>query len=153
MRFLTLLSFCFIPIIAFAQRVVSGKVIEETGFIAMPGVKILNRDSLLVATTDLNGNFLIDLPAESDTLLLGSIGMEWLLIKVPTDCSALEITMLSDVIYDFSTFQSINRRRHKRFRNLTSKHRQAFNKGIFTSNLPCVRYIFEKFETKPTTSH
>ncbi len=144
MRILALFALCFNPFFVNAQRMVSGKVIEEFELVAMPGVRIMTRDTLELAFTDLNGDFNIELPKEIDTLLLASVGMEWTLIKVPTDCNKLEIIMMSEFSYDFMSARSVNKRRFKRFKSLNRKQKLAFDKGIFSYATSCITYIFEK---------
>ncbi|WP_409014281.1 carboxypeptidase-like regulatory domain-containing protein [Dyadobacter sp. NIV53] len=143
MRLLILLSLCFISLFVSAQRIVTGKVVDEFELLPMPGVRILSRDTLELGTTDLNGDFKVELPQETHALLVSSVGMEWASIKVPANCNRLEIIMLADVIYDFVTVRSINRRRYKRFKSLIVKHKKAFAKGFFTSTSPCSTYTFE----------
>ena len=144
MKFLILLSLRFIPLFVNAQQIVTGKVVDEFELLPIPAVKISNRDTLVLGTTDLNGDFKVELPQETHALLVSSVGMEWTSIKVPANCNRLEIIMLSDIIYDFVTVQSINRRRYKRFKGLIVKHKEAFTKGVFTSITPCSSYTFEK---------
>jgi hypothetical protein len=122
---------------------VTGKVVDEFDLLPMPGVRILSPDTLELGLTDSNGNFKVELPQEAYTLLLSSVGMEWTSIEFSTNCNKLEIIMLSDVIYDFTTVQSINKRRNKRFKNLAVKHKKAFTNGVFTSTRPCNTYTFE----------
>ena len=148
MRYFVLLGLCFISFFASAQLTLSGKVIEEFDLIGMPGVRIMTSDTLELATTDLDGNFEIQLPIQADTLLLGSVGMEWMLIKLPTNCSRLEMVMMPYVVYDFITARTQDRKRYRRFRSLSSKHKQAFEKGIFKSATPCFNYIFERYASR-----
>jgi len=143
MRHFIILTFYLIPFFSTGQtRTIIGKVLDENDLTAMPGVMIHTRDTVLIGTTDKNGDFKIELSAETDQLLLGFISMEWTSIKVPTDCDNLEIIMMVDAIYDFVTIQTENKKRYKRFKDLKDKHRQAHAKGIFTSDVPCGTYIF-----------
>jgi len=145
MRYFALLTLCLVSFNASAQRILSGKVIEEFDLTPMPGIRIMTKDTVILATTDLEGNFNIQLPRQTDTLLLAAIGMEWTLIGVPTNCNRLEIIMMSYAIYDFITVRAADKKRFKRFKGLHGKHKQAFDKGIFDSATPCVSYIFEKY--------
>lgn len=124
-------------------RLITGKVIDENDLAPMPGVKIQASDTILLATTDKNGNFQIELSPDKDILLLSFIGMEWTSIKVPADCSHLEIIMMVDAIYDYITVRKENKKRYKRFKELPTKHQQAWEKGVFTAS-PCFTYIFNK---------
>lgn len=135
-----------IPFLSNGQvRTITGKVVDEFNFAAIPGIKIQNRDTVQLGITDINGNFIIELPFGTDELLLSSLGMEWTSIKVPPNCDNLEVIMRADVIYDYITMRKINRKRYRLFKELPDKHRQAYEKGIFTSKSPCLTYIFHKY--------
>jgi len=125
-------------------RAITGKVLdEELGF--MPAVRIQTRDTVQLGTTDKDGNFKIEIPQSADHLLLSWIGMEWATIKLPDNCGHLEIIMLNDVIYDYVSRGTINRRRYKRFKDLPNKHLKAHEKGLFKFDTPCITYIFKKY--------
>lgn len=136
----------FIPFFSNGQvRSITGKVVYESDFVVMPEVKIQNSDTTLLGTTDKNGNFKIEVPSETVDLLLSYIGMEWTSIKVPANCNKLEIMMMVDVVYDYIPINKINKKRFSCFKKLPEKHRQAYKKGIFTSDAPCLTYIFHKY--------
>jgi len=146
MRRLAFIVLLFVSCLSNAQtRTIKGKVVEENDLIPMPGVKVQDRDTVLLATTDQNGNFEIQLPSGKDELLLSFISMEWTSIKVPASCNNLEIVMMVDAIYDYISVKKANKKRCKRFKELPNKHRQAFEKGVFTSDSPCGTYIFHKY--------
>jgi hypothetical protein len=145
MRLLIIVTFYLSALLTNGQsRTIKGKVVDESTLTTFPGVRIQSKDTVLLGTTDSNGNFEIEMPAATDELLLSSLGMEWTLIKVPNNCDNAEIIMMSGGVYDFMTVGKENRKRYKRFKDLRSKHRQAFAKGVFTSIEPCVTYIFKK---------
>lgn len=134
------------PLLSNGQvRTITGKVVDEFDFLSIPEVRIQTRDTVPLGTTDRIGNFEINLPSGVDELLLSYIGMEWTSIKVPTNCNNLEIIMMADGTYDYMTTRKINRKRCKRFKNLSNKHREAYDKKIFTSDSPCFTYIFHKY--------
>ncbi|TDE09030.1 hypothetical protein [Dyadobacter psychrotolerans] len=128
-----------------AQRTITGKVINETGLTIITGAKIQSLDRLLLGSTDRSGFFKIELPPGCNQLLINSLGMESMSIAITDTCNYLEIILMNDTIYDFVTSQVANRRRHRKFKNLKNKHRQAGDKGIFTSNIPCVKYMFQEY--------
>jgi hypothetical protein len=125
-------------------RTITGRVIDGNDLTPMPEVKIQNSDTTKLGMTDRNGNFQIELPNGTTELVLIFIGMERTSIKVPADCSNLEIIMMPDVIYDFITINKENRKRYRRFKDLSNKHRQAHEKGVFASHAPCFAYVFSK---------
>jgi hypothetical protein len=126
-------------------RTLTGKILYEPDLVVMPEVKIQNRDKVVLGVTDVNGNFKFDIPAGTDELLLSYIGMELTNVKVPIDCSNLEVIMMVDVIYDYISVNKINKKRCKLFKKLPDRHRQAYQKGIFTSSTPCFKYVFQKY--------
>jgi hypothetical protein len=146
MRLLTILTICLISVLSHGQtRTVTGRVIGEYEPTPIPGVNIFIRDTIRLGISDLNGNFIIDLPTETNQLTFSFIGMERTSVTIPHDCGNLEIIIMTDVIYDFVTIETINRRRSKRFKKLKEKHREAFDKGTFVTKEPCVTYIYNKY--------
>jgi hypothetical protein len=121
-------------------------VIDEYNLEVIPEVRIQNRDTVRLGTTDKDGKFKIEVPSGTDQLLFSWLGMEWTSIKIPTDCDNLEIIMMYGVIYDYVTIGTVNRKRSRRFKDLPNKHHQAFAKGIFTIDKPCLTYIFNKYK-------
>lgn len=146
MRLLIILTIYLTPFLSTGQtRTITGKVIDEFEMTTVPQVRVLNRDTVQLGTTDINGNFKIELPAGTDQLLFSFIGFEWTIVHVPNNCDNLEIIMMLDGTYDFMTIRTVNRKRYKRFRKLNDRHQEAFEKGILKSNAPCVTYIFNKY--------
>jgi hypothetical protein len=127
------------------MKTITGKVVDEFDLIGIPGVQIQSKDTVLLTKTDMKGNFKIDIPSSTDSLLLGFVGMEWTLIKVPENCENLEIIMMYDANYDFITINQLNRKRYRRFRNLSNKHQEAFRNGMFKNEKPCFEYVFKKY--------
>ena len=145
MRFLIILTIYLAPILSSGQiRTVTGKVIGEYEVTPIPGVKIEIRDTVQLGMTDKEGNFKIELPTGTNQLNFSFIGMERTSVTVPANCDNLEIIIMADVIYDFVTIETIDRRRYKRFKKIKSRHREAFENGIFTTREPCVTYIYNK---------
>jgi hypothetical protein len=126
-------------------KAITGRVIDEFELSPIPGVKILGGDSVVLATTDLQGNFEAKIQPGDDKLRFLFIGMEGTSIKIPASCNKLEIIMMTDVTYDYITIKKINRKRCKRFKELPTKHNEAFRKGIFTSTSHCFEYIYENY--------
>jgi CarboxypepD_reg-like domain len=146
MRLLIILTLYLTPLLATGQtRTITGKVIDEFEMTTVPQVRIQNRDTVELGTTDIKGNFKIELPAGTDQLMFSFLGFEWTTVKVPNNCDNLEIIMMLDGTYDFMTKKTVNRKRYKRFKKLNDRHQEAFEKGIFKSKAPCVTYTFNKY--------
>ncbi|MBL7856032.1 MAG: hypothetical protein JNL17_16660 [Cyclobacteriaceae bacterium] len=132
-----LLTFIVISFSVSGQtRTVTGKVIDEY-FENLPGVRIQNSDTIQLGTTDINGEFKIEIPVMTDSLLFGFVGMEWTPIKLTPDCDRLEIIMMVYVSYHDRSSAKIDRLRKKRYDNLDNIHLTAFNKGQFLQKKPC----------------
>lgn len=146
MRPLIILTIYLFPFLSTGQtRTITGTVIDEFEMKSVPLVRIQNRDTVQLGTTDMNGNFKIELPVGADQLIFSFIGFEWTTVQVPSNCNNLEIVMILSSTYDFMTIKTVNRKRYKRFRKLNDRHQEAFQKGVFKSVAPCVTYIFSKY--------
>jgi hypothetical protein len=142
MRQILLLTFLVSSFSVSAQtRTITGKVIDEY-FDNLPGVHIQNSDTIQLGTTDINGEFEIEIPINTDSLLFGFIGMEWTSIKLTPNCDRLEIVMMVYVLYHNKSGKQIDRLRKKRFDNLSKIHSTAFTKGQFVSDKPCYERKF-----------
>lgn len=125
-------------------KTITGRIISED-LELLPKAMVYNMDTTVLDSTDLDGYFKIEVPVETNELLLGFIGMEWTSVQIEDDCQNLEMIIMTDVIYDFIPIKRINRKRHKRFKRLPKKHREAYEQGIFKSSDPCVCYVFTKY--------
>jgi hypothetical protein len=117
-------------------RILTGRVIDDN-FQSVYQARIFNSDTILLAETDLNGNFNIDIPSDTITLIVAWVAMEWKNIKLTDDCPNLEIILQPSVTYDFISARKIDRLRKKEFKKLPALHQKAFEKGIFKINRPC----------------
>jgi hypothetical protein len=137
MRQVLFLTLFIIPFLSNGQtRIITGKVIDEN-LESLPEVRVQNHDTVLLATTDINGNFKIELPYETDQRLLSWIGMEWTPIKIPASCNTLEIIMMGDWRYYYRSHKKVDRLRKQRFNKLPQLYSEAVAKGIFVNNSPC----------------
>ena len=71
-----LLLFFILGTAAFAQRKVTGKVVDSEAQIGIPGVTVLVKGSSKGTATDANGNFSLDIPQNGGTIVFSSIGYE-----------------------------------------------------------------------------
>jgi hypothetical protein len=126
-------------------RTITGKVIDDFDLEPIPQVNIQNNDTILLGTTDKNGEFKIQLPRETDELLFSWVGMEWASIEVTWDCDRVEVILLPDGIYHYKSHRKVDRIRKKRFDEIPKLHSKAVSKGIFTS-APCYKRNFKPYK-------
>jgi len=58
------------------QRVITGKVISEEDGLGLPGATVLIKGTTVGSTTDLDGNYSINVPAGSNVLIFSFVGLE-----------------------------------------------------------------------------
>ncbi|HDZ07210.1 hypothetical protein LCGC14_0559790 [marine sediment metagenome] len=144
MRFKTtfFISFFFCILSAFGQRNLSGRTIDQ--FLESTiGIEIFDKDTTKIGQTDLNGYFQIKLPKETDKLIFAGVGFEWATVTIPKECNNSEIILFLASTYDFITPKKVDRLRKEEFEKLTKLHSQAFQKGLFKTEEPCVIRKFE----------
>ncbi len=143
-----ILTFIFITVVTgdlFCQsRTITGRIISED-LEPLPLIYIQDIDTTLIGKTDLDGSFKIEISSSTDSLLLCSLGIEWATIQLTSDCDTLEVVMMYDYIYDFISLRKVDRLRFRRFKKLHEIHKQAFDKGLFKTESPCYKQIFEPY--------
>ena len=117
-------------------RSLSGKVIDPD-YNQLPIVNIYNRDTVLLATTDRNGDFMVNITQDSKRLIFSTVGMEWKILDIADNCNNLEIILLPRSTYDFMSLRKVDRLRKKQFNKLAALHKSAFENGVFKSEKPC----------------
>ncbi|MCK0156024.1 carboxypeptidase-like regulatory domain-containing protein [Cellulophaga sp. F20128] len=149
MRFKTafFISFFFCIFSAFGQRTLRGKTIDQFLESAI-GITIFDKDTIKIGQSDLNGYFQIKLPKETDKLIFAGVGYEWATITVSKECENQEIILFLATTYDFMSPRKVDRHRKKEFEKLPELHSQAFQKGIFETEKPCVIRKFESYQPK-----
>jgi len=78
------------------KRKITGKVTDDTGF-PLPGVSVIVKGSSIGTITSVNGNFEIDVPIDSKTLLLSFLGMESIELDLQEE-NYFEVKMKSNSI-------------------------------------------------------
>jgi hypothetical protein len=144
------ISVLFLEINVFGQtRTINGRVIDEYSQ-NIPCVNILYSDSILLATTDINGNFKLELPKGIETLIFKSQAccFESKTIRLTDNCYHLDIILMFYGHYDFISTRKENKLRKKRFNKLTVIHKNAFEKGIFSTEKPCYEFEFVSIKKK-----
>lgn len=148
MRQVLLLTFLLTTYLSSGQtRTITGKVVDEFDLEPIPEVRIQNRDTVLLGTTDKYGDFKVELPGDQRELLLSWIGMEWTSVELSMDCDKVEIIMLVDGTYDYNSSKKVDRVRKERFNEIPKLHSKAIAKGIFTNNLICYERNFFALQT------
>ncbi|WP_418502414.1 hypothetical protein [Flagellimonas sp.] len=144
MRFKTtfFISFFFCISSGFGQRTLTGKTIDQ--FLeSASGITIFDKDTIKIGQSDLNGYFQIKVPKQTDKLIFAGVGYEWAISIVPPECENLEIILFLASTYDFMSPRKVDRLRKKEFEKLAKLHSQAYKKGIFEIEKPCVIRKFE----------
>ena len=126
---------------------ITGKVIDDR-FDPVYGARIWNIDTLLLATTEIDGNFKIEIPVNTKTLIVGSVGTEWKSIYLAEDCNNLDVILLLRPTYDFTSARKVDRLRKKDFNKLPALHKSAFSKGIFKVDKPCFTEKFRPIKNR-----
>ena len=132
-----LISYFFCLFSVFGQQTLKGKTISQFLESAI-GITIFDKDTLKIGQTDLNGNFQIKIPKETDKLIFAGVGYEWATITLTKECKNLEIILFLASTYDFMSPRKVDRLRKKEFEKLTGLHYQAHKNGIFETEKPCV---------------
>ncbi|MFN3968340.1 hypothetical protein [Flavobacterium sp.] len=130
------LCICLIQV-CFGQKSTSitGKVIDQD-LNTLPGVELRVGDSI-IATTNLNGEFKIELDREVKKVTFMFAGLEQTPIVFDSECKKLEIVMLYSGGDCFATLKKNDKMRKKIFDKIPSIYRQAYEKGIFEYDKPC----------------
>ena len=122
-------------------RAIRGRVISED-LQALAYVSI-RASSAEIGKTDIDGQFKITIPQNTQTLLFGGLGMERAPIKLTGDCDTIEVVMLYSGSNDFMSPRKIDKDRLHMFNKLPELHLQAYNKGLFTKKSICYTREFE----------
>jgi hypothetical protein len=122
------------------NKTIKGRVISNR-FDILIGVPIMINDTLEAGKTDLNGFFQIDIPVSVGKLLFRYASHEPVIIKLLDKCDEVEVVMMLSSSYDFKTPRKVDRLRMKRFKKLPELHKNAFEKGLFKTDMAC--YIQE----------
>ena len=142
LRAIFILLISFLSSGTFSQtREITGKIIDKD-FNPVFFAKIFNVDTTLLTNVDNNGNFKLEIPFETKSLIIGSVSMEWQLINLKSNCDHLEIVLLANATYDFISAGKVDRLRKKQFKKLPGYFQNAFEKGVFKNDKPCYDRIF-----------
>lgn len=139
---LTLLS-VLIPLLSFGQtRRITGKIIDDH-FETLPFVGIYTTGHMLLGKASINGEFTLDIPEKTETLLFAAVSYEHTLIKIINKCEYIEVVMIEAANFHYISNAKIDRIRKREFNKLLSVHTKAFQKGVFLSSSPCYKQEFE----------
>lgn len=138
--FIILVFISYTPIYG-QTRTITGRVVTED-LLALPGARVQKADTLLLGTTDINGTFRVEIPADTKALIISAVGMEWQSIHLPDSCDHLDIILLNSGHYDFMSARKVDRLRKKQFQKLPQLHQAAYLKGLFSAAKPCYKQAF-----------
>ena len=141
LTFIHITVFAFISLLnctnGFAQtRIVTGLIIDAN-MERLPEVKIHTIDTTFLGTTKLDGTFEIELPVDSCELLISWIGMESQKALVPKDCNKINVLLMFDGNYCYSSNRKNERERRKYLAQQPKLLEQAYDQGIFNINEKC----------------
>ena len=149
MTFKTIISisifFCLFSI--YGQKEITGRVIGED-LEKLPGITVFDKDTVEIASTDLNGYFKLELKNDTDELIFAGVGYEWASITIPKNCDKLELVMIFAGTYDYKSHRKIDRLRKKRFNKIPDLHLKAHINGIFQTKEPCYNRNFEAIKSR-----
>ncbi len=77
------------------QRVITGQVISDEDGMGLPGATILVKGTTVGTTTDLDGNYSINVPAESNVLIFSFIGLKTTEVAIGNR-SVINVTLTTD---------------------------------------------------------
>lgn len=76
-------------------KVITGKVTDATNF-SIPGVSIVVKGTTIGTTTDIEGNYSLQVPNDATTLVFSFVGMKT--IEMPATGSVINVTLAEDVL-------------------------------------------------------
>lgn len=126
----------------FAQKMISGKVIDDSCEDIIEA-KIFNKDTVLLGETDMNGKFTLKVNENLDTLIFAYVGYEWATITFSNSCNYFEVILIPSSTYDFMSNKKIDKLRKKGFNKLPDLHKEAKRNGIFLYDTMCYERRFE----------
>ena len=122
-------------------RTVQGRVLSEE-LEPLPGLEIRNSNDFILGKADMTGHFKINIDQQTDSLFLSFIAMEQAKIRISDECDLIELIIMDHVLYHEISSKKIDRLRRRRFEDLSKKHIQAVDQGLFTNNQICYERTF-----------
>lgn len=122
-------------------KIINGKVIDKE-LKPVLGVVIQYSDTAIFTKYDINGQFSLSIPVNTNSFLIAAVGFESASIDLTDSCHQLEIVLLFRPTYDFITLKKADKLRMKEFKKLSALHFAAFQKGIFQSDSVCYTQHF-----------
>jgi hypothetical protein len=125
------------------SKVIYGRVLSED--LEPVTFATIRADTSVAGHADKDGRFKISIPANTQTLSFGFVGMENTTINLSSDCDTVELIMMDNWHYDFLPLKKINKLRLKRFKRLPGLHLQAYRSKLFLKNDICYSMKFIPF--------
>jgi TonB-dependent SusC/RagA subfamily outer membrane receptor len=83
---------------------ITGKVIDEDAHEGMPGVNVVVKGTTIGTTTDINGEFFLDVPDANSVLIFSFIGYRTQEVAI-TSATYINVTLRVDVIVEYRVIQ------------------------------------------------
>jgi len=130
-HFFLLILIVFTPLSVFAQKSISGLVVDETNE-PLIGVSVVVKGSTTGTITDLDGRYNLSSIPESATIVFSYVGMETKEIKVTPSTTVLNVTLKSDaLVIDEIVVTAMGIRQEKKRMNFSV---QSVNSEMLTEN-------------------
>lgn len=123
------------------NKTIKGRVISDQ-FDILIGVPIMINDTVEVGKTDINGFFQIEMSVSEKKISFKFVGLDPATIELVDNCDEVEVVMMLSSTYDFRAPKKVDRLRMKRFKKLPELHKEAFEKGIFKTDMACYTQEF-----------
>ena len=115
-------------------------IIDDLSSVPFASIEITGTD--FKAETDVNGKFKIEVPIKTDTLIISQLNFERKCIILNDSCYNIEVILMYHGTSHFATKEQFKRYRKKRLQKMYKIHKNAYNKGLFITEIPCYQTSF-----------
>lgn len=136
MKTLSIITIFFFYHLSFGQeRTITGSVLDED-LQPFPGI-LISCDSIVIASTDMDGNFKFNLPADIRQIEFNYVGMQKQIVYISNDCNHYGIVMLYDYTYCFMSPEKAKRKEKRHRKKLPKLHAEANERDLFGKEKSC----------------
>lgn len=126
------------------SKTIKGRVITND-LETIPLVSISVKDTVEVGKTDFNGFFQMNIADSEKKISFSSVGCYPTTIELEGECDQIEVVMMLSGGREFTSLRRADKQLKKRFENLPTIHKQAFDMGVFETENACYKREFEPF--------